>query len=143
MRTRKTRLWICLPAFAMAGAWGMVGSTPAVSAEPGCEIRENSPQADWGGMSFPIDLYCTNTPGDVTSQSFFGSPVTGRMTKTTSWFVCWKIGAPHSGKNSVWYYTKGDEVVNNPGQQAWGYMPANALGTTKAPFPGLRKCTWG
>ncbi|MFE4634901.1 hypothetical protein ACFRJ1_16210 [Streptomyces sp. NPDC056773] len=143
MRSRKTRLWVCLPAFAMAVAWGVAGSTPAVSAEPDCAIRESSPQGDWGGMAWPIDLYCANTPGDVTSQSFTGSPVTGRMTKTKSWFVCWKIGAPHAGKNSVWYYTKGDEVVNNPGQQAWGYMPANALGTTKAPFPGLRKCTWG
>ncbi|MFE4538980.1 hypothetical protein ACFRKB_28570 [Streptomyces scopuliridis] len=124
-------------------ATGAAGSASSASADVGCEIRENSPHTDWGEMSFPVDLYCTNTPGDVTSQSFYGSPVTGRMTKTTSWYVCWKVGAPHAGKNSVWYYTQGDEVVNNPGQQGWGYMPAVALGTTKAPFPGLRKCSWG
>ncbi|GGW79633.1 hypothetical protein [Streptomyces caelestis] len=53
------------------------------------------------------------------------------------------IGAPHAGKDSVCYYTRGDVVVNNPGQQAWGYMPASALATAKAPFPGLRKCSWG
>ncbi|MFJ4568571.1 hypothetical protein ACIP4U_33985 [Streptomyces caelestis] len=53
------------------------------------------------------------------------------------------IGAPHAGKDSVCYYTRGDVVVNNPGQQAWGYMPASALATAEAPFPGLRKCSWG
>ncbi|GAA3368189.1 hypothetical protein GCM10020367_05530 [Streptomyces sannanensis] len=88
-------------------------------------------------MAFPIDLYCNNTPGDVTSQSFYGSPVTGRATKRTR---------PHACGNTVWYHTKGDQALAPfEAYDGWGAMPFTTVlapSGTVHPFPGLPRCPW-
>ncbi len=43
---------------------------------------------------------------------------------SNSWFKCWGTGDLHSGGNTTWYYTLGDDNGN------WGWVPAVDLGTS-------------
>ncbi|WP_447035175.1 hypothetical protein [Streptomyces sp. DSM 118878] len=140
-RTSGTLLAAAVVATCLTGT--AAGTSHAAGSATACVMRENSPHTDWTGMTWDADILCDNAPGDVHLQSFTDSPVVGRMVTTRSWFVCWKVGDPHSGGNNIWYYTQGDEVVSRPSAQAWGYMPAVKLETEQDPVPGLPKCSWG
>ncbi|ARZ66185.1 hypothetical protein M1P56_19805 [Streptomyces sp. HU2014] len=133
---------------ATAASTAADATAPAASAAPAsgsartCYMRENSPHADTLGNSFTKDLYCENAPGQLYGRAAFLAPVTGLLKTTTSWFVCWTLGDPHPGGNSVWYYTQGQETVQIPSVLAWGSIPANYLWTDKDPYPGLPRCPW-
>ncbi|GHF67977.1 hypothetical protein GCM10010218_56880 [Streptomyces mashuensis] len=116
------------------------GTAAAADGPAPCVVREGRPHTDWTGMRWDADVLCDNTAGDVRLQSFFSSPVVGRMVTTRSWFVCWKTGDPHQGGNRIWYYTQGDVITNWPLWKGWGYVPAFRTETEPDPFPGLPAC---
>lgn len=69
-------------------------------------------------------LYCTNAAGaQMYASPSFGSGVVNVLRSTSSWFQCWGTGDPHSGGNSTWYYTLGDDNGN------WGWVPGVDLNT--------------
>ncbi|MBB5121645.1 hypothetical protein [Streptomyces eurocidicus] len=117
------------------------GTAPAGPART-CYLRENSLHADTLGNFFTKDLYCENAPGQLYGRAAFLAPVTGLLKTTTSWFVCWTLGDPHPGGNSVWYYTQGQETVQIPSVLGWGSIPADHLWTDQDPYPGLPRCPW-
>jgi hypothetical protein len=66
---------------------------------------------------------------------------TAIMDTTSSWFVCYRRGAGHSGGNNVWYYSLGDRAVSpHQARGAWGYMPAVNVWTSTDPWPGVPAC---
>ncbi|MCD9141443.1 hypothetical protein [Streptomyces albireticuli] len=117
-------------------------AAPSSGAARTCYIRERSPHADTLGNFFTKDLYCENAAGQLYGRAAFLAPVTGLLKTTTSWFVCWTLGDPHQGGNSVWYYTQGQETVQIPSVLGWGSIPANYLWTDQDPYPGLPRCPW-
>jgi hypothetical protein len=69
-------------------------------------------------------LYCVNTAHAAMYKSTnTGSGVVNHLETTNSWFKCWGTGALHSGGNTTWYFTLGDDNGN------WGWVPAVDLST--------------
>ena len=69
-------------------------------------------------------LYCANTAdAAMYASSNFSSGVVNHLETTSSWFKCWGTGQLHSGGNTTWYYTEGDDNSN------WGWVPAVDLST--------------
>jgi len=61
------------------------------------------------------------------------------LRSTSSWFECWFPGQLHSGGNTTWYWTLGDDNGSR------GFAPASALDTSSAfdanpTAHGLAKC---
>lgn len=86
-------------------------------------------------------LYCGNSyKAPIMKSAAFeykpGLPVprVDRLHTTFSYFKCRVYGARHSGGNSIWYYTNGDE------KGKWGYVAASYVFTPKDPFPGVKRC---
>jgi hypothetical protein len=111
-----------------------------------CVLEENVLQQDKLGNVFRTDVKCDNLAGNVYGRASYDSPLTGKKTSTLSTFVCWTRGQPHSGGNTVWYYTKGDTAVSPfDAFEGWGAMESNKLLTPSGiphPFPGLPRCPW-
>ncbi|MYV98050.1 hypothetical protein [Streptomyces sp. SID3343] len=100
------------------------GTAPAVAGAPQpatCYVDEDG------------TLHCANGTSDLRSAPFFSAPAVGRLTSTYSWFSCWASGDPHSGGNTIWYYTNGDDGGH-------GFLPAQRVFTPQDPMPGMRHC---
>lgn len=70
-------------------------------------------------------LYCGNKPNvALHERPTAGSPVVNTLRSTHSWFECWFPGQMHSGGNTTWYWTLGDD------NRARGFVPASALETS-------------
>ncbi|KAB2350847.1 hypothetical protein [Actinomadura rudentiformis] len=84
---------------------------------------------------------CANHPNSALYEHPREGPKISFMYTKNSWFVCWARGEKHSGGNDIWYYTQGDRSADKPELDAWGFMPASQLVTTKHPNPGVeREC---
>ncbi len=84
-------------------------------------------------------LYCSNRVTPVYEHPWSSSTVVDTLRSTSSWFSCWFAGEAHSGGNTTWYWTQGDD------HGAWGFVPASALDTpgnfdTTASQQGLPQC---
>jgi N-acetyl-anhydromuramyl-L-alanine amidase AmpD len=92
------------------------------------------------GVQSDGKLHCGNTAGATMYAA--ANPTSGivnHLRTTYSWFDCFAFGAPHSGGNSTWYHTVGDDNSN------WGYVPAVNLQTSSGfdanpAAGGLRQC---
>ena len=107
-----------------------LGSSPPPP-DPTCSVHQDG------------RLYCDDTSGSAMhDQHNFSSAVVNHLRTTHSWFTCWGTGEMHSGGNTTWYFTLGDD--NNH----WGWVPAVDLHTTSAfdhdpSAHGLKKCAPG
>ncbi|HEY4119804.1 MAG TPA: glycoside hydrolase domain-containing protein [Byssovorax sp.] len=99
------------------GQWGSSGSAspPPPSQTSACSVHSDG------------RLYCTDTAGSAMyADPTTSSAVVDHLETTNSWFQCWGTGQLHSGGNTTWYYTQGDD------EGAWGWVPAADLDTTSA-----------
>jgi hypothetical protein len=114
---------------AAAGLKQCAGSAPPAASptSPTCNVHSDG------------RLYCTNSAGAPIYATESGGAIVNHLRTTSSWFDCFQFGAPHSGGNSTWYHTIGDDNGN------WGYVPAVHLSTNSAfdanpAAGGLRRC---
>jgi hypothetical protein len=142
---------MCLPAAGAAtastAATTSTASTAATastartdSAAPVCHIREGVRHTDIKGHTYTKDLYCENAVADVFATPEVYGTVIAKLKTSPSWFVCWQSGDLHQGGNRIWYYTQGDDILNWPLWEGWGYVPAFRVETEPDPFPGLPAC---
>ncbi|MGH2558528.1 MAG: hypothetical protein ACRDJH_05645 [Thermomicrobiales bacterium] len=117
--------------------------TPTASASNVCYGR-NVHHSDPFGFAWTRDQVCPNASGAPLYYFASEDPAlrTGTMYSTNSWFVCYVHGDWHAGGNDVWYYTQGDEDIDNglPEDHAWGFMPARYVWTNEDPDPGMPPC---
>ncbi|MBI3898235.1 MAG: hypothetical protein HY308_08055 [Gammaproteobacteria bacterium] len=77
--------------------------------------------------------YCPNTPHTYVYQRYDDEnlqPV-GILDSNPSWFTCKTHIREHEGHNDVWYLTQGDRTLSGwENFEAWGWVPASAIGTT-------------
>src|SRR6185295_2293109 len=68
-----------------------------------------SPSSSCGVQSDKL-LHCNNQAhSTMYAQPTFNSAVVDHLESTNSWFKCWGTGDKHSGGNTTWYYTQGDD----------------------------------
>ncbi len=93
------------------------------------------------GQTWGSAFTCGNDENAPLYAGANDSTLVGSMVSTSSWFVCYRHGAPHAGGNDVWYYSQGDRSTPGwEGRLAWGYMPAVNLHTSVDPAPGIPEC---
>lgn len=128
-RSARRGISVTVAALLVAAAGGFAHARPAAAAQAAgnCGVRSDG------------RLYCGNTANaSLHWQPSYGSPVSGIMRTTSSWFVCWQHGQVHPGHNDIWYFTEGDVPQN--GYSGWGFIPAVDVSTTSDPAPGLAQC---
>jgi len=69
-------------------------------------------------------LYCSDTAGSaMRSAPMAAADVVDTLRTSYSWFTCWGTGELHSGGNTTWYYTQGDDNGH------WGWLPGVNVNT--------------
>ncbi len=95
------------------------------------------------GITWNTVYYCGNDGAVGVYEKANYNDKVGVMDSTNSWFVCWKAGAEHGGKNNIWYYTQGSvSVAGWGGRAAWGFMPAVDVHTQHDPDSAIPRCTF-
>jgi hypothetical protein len=113
----------------------------ADAAQPTCASSTQSFRDPNTGVVWTPVWYCGNRSGAIVFEQANATTPIGTMNTATSWFVCYRHGETHRGKNDVWYYTQGDEPLAGwESRQVWGYMPAVDVYTPVDPFPGIVEC---
>jgi hypothetical protein len=116
---------------------------PPVVYPSDCTLKSLTVKDPNTGITWATVYVCGNDGGAGVYEKPNYNDKVGIMNSTNSWFVCWKAGTDHAGKNNIWYYTQGSvSTAGWGGRAAWGFMPAINVYTDHDPDSAIPPCSF-
>lgn len=139
-------------AMALIGALGPVtavsthlGQNPAATLSPTAACVRSSPVTHVDGFHegrvWETDFTCPNIPGaTLVSISDLRTPI-GVLDSENSWLLCWRADRAPDGRETLWYYTRGDRMMRGAEMwDGWGFLAADRVLTPRHPVPDMPAC---